>query len=81
MAAAAIQYSINTPQSSGHTFYLCTQGAVLLADWLRAEPRLYSILPEMMTMPAHILTAASNAGDLYLAHLRDCTRCCTPAHA
>jgi len=48
---------------------------MLLAAWLRAEPRLMAILPEMMSLPPHLLVAGSSAGDLYLAHLRACSEC------
>ncbi|MBS1813447.1 MAG: hypothetical protein JSS87_01070 [Acidobacteria bacterium] len=60
---------------------LCEDGAWLLAAWLRAEPRLVAILPEMMALPPNLLVAGSTAGDLYLAHLRECRQCNPAGHA
>ena len=62
-------------QHYGAVRRLCNDGAMLLAAWLRAEPRLMAILPEMMSLPPNLLVAGSTAGDMYLAHLRECQKC------
>lgn len=78
---SATTVSNMTSRAALHTpsIHLCQRGSQLFAAWLKAEPRLIAILPEILGLPAQLLVAGSAAGDLYLTHIRECAECSTLA--
>ena len=73
---SSIPKSVLFPTTPEHAPHLCQRGTSLLTEWLRAEPRLIALLPEVLELPTQLLVAASSEGEMYLAHVRECAKCC-----